>query len=435
MDTTAECISFTFCFSRYDFSEAQFGKDVCDRIISPLKGALRRYCDEGHDILTTSDMYQALQARQVKGTTAAVCEIDYSHNIKVDRISNFSAFHNFSYEAEGVRVSKAYGIGPGKLIPWSQLNVQGQGPILVKEVSEQGFFTVSPRRMKQSVCETQESEKEAALFECKEPGCSYVFTTFVELQDHIHFGEHVSTRANQESIYDRLRRDWALKFATMSIDSGQKLPPTEELSHSPSGVSKPEARGWALQKPRVGGTRFSENVKSYLTARFDVGTQTGRKADPSQVAADMRTTRNADGSRRFSRDEWLTKAQIQSFFSRLSATSRRKGLSRAENVDSDTEEDLLLQEEIAFLSDVIRDKEVEDIFSKVGVVHPIMYDGYDLCEYTNQERLSKFNVKTLKAICEHFELSFKSKDTKTVLIQKIANMVKECSCCRPGRNE
>ena len=306
MDTTAECISFTFCFSRYDFSEAQFGKDVCDRIISPLKGALRRYCDEGHDILTTSDMYQALQARQVKGTTAAVCEIDYSHNIKVDRIGNFSAFHNFSYEAEGVRVSKAYGIGPGKLIPWSQLNVQGQGPILVKEVSEQGFFTVSPRRMKQSVCETQESEKEAALFECKEPGCSYVFTTFVELQDHIHFGEHVSTRANQESIYDRLRRDWALKFATMSIDSGQKLPPTEELSHSPSGVSKPEARGWALQKPRVGGTRFSENVKSYLTARFDVGTQTGRKADPSQVAADMRTTRNADGSRRFSRDEWLT---------------------------------------------------------------------------------------------------------------------------------
>ena len=219
----------------------------------------------------------------------------------------------------------------------------------------------------------------------------------------------------------------------------QKFPPNEERSHSPSGVSKPEARGLALQKPRVGGTRFSENVKSYLTARFDVG-QTGRKADPSQVAADMRTTRSADGSRRFSIDEWLTKGQIQSLLSRLSATSKRKGVSRVENVDSDTEEDLLLQQEIAFLSDVIRDKEVEDIFSKVGVVHPIMtgsimYDGYDLCEYTNIERHSKFNVKTLKAICEHFELSFKLKDTKTLLIQKIANMVKECSCCRPGRNE
>ena len=69
-------------------------------------------------------MYRALQARQVKGTTAVVCEIDSSLSIKVDRIPNFSAFHNFSYEGDGIRVSKAYEIGPGKLIPWSQLNVQ-----------------------------------------------------------------------------------------------------------------------------------------------------------------------------------------------------------------------------------------------------------------------------------------------------------------------
>lgn len=108
-------------------------------------------------------MYQALQARQVKGTTAAVCELDYSQSIQVDRISNFSAFHNFSYEAEGVRVSKAYEIGPGKLIPWSQLNVQGQGPILVKEVSDQGFFAVTPRQMKLSMCETQFRERSSII--------------------------------------------------------------------------------------------------------------------------------------------------------------------------------------------------------------------------------------------------------------------------------
>ena len=238
--------------------------------ISPLKDALQRYCDEGHDILSASDMYQALLARQVKGTTAVVCEIDRSQSIKVDCISNFSAFHNFSYGADGVRISKAYEIGPGKLIPWSQLNVQGQGLIYVNEVSEQGFFAVTPRRMRLSVGEIQDSEKEAA----------YVFTTFEELQDHIHFGGHVSSlRENHESVYDRLRRDWALKFSTMSIDSRQKLPPSEQLQKSPSGVCKFEASGWALQKPRQprgGGTRFSEKVKSYLTARFDVGTQTGR---------------------------------------------------------------------------------------------------------------------------------------------------------------
>ena len=55
---------------------------------------------------------------------------------------------------------------------------------------------------------------------------------------------------------------------------------------------------------------------------------------------------------------------------------------------------MLLQEEIAFLIDERRDKEVEDIFNKMGVLQLIRYDGHDICEQTNQEVLSKFNVKT-----------------------------------------
>ena len=40
---------------------------------------------------------------------------------------------------------------------------------------------------------------------------------------------------------------------------------------------------------------------------------------------------------------------------------------------------MLLQEEIAFLIDERRDKEVEDIFNnKMGVIHPIRYDGHDI---------------------------------------------------------
>ena len=97
----------------------------------------------------------------------------------------------------------------------------------------------------------------------------------------------------------------------------------ETSNKSPSGVCKFEASGWALQKLRGGGTRFSEKVKSYLTARFDVDIQTGRKPDLSEVETDMRTTRNTGSSRKFE-DEWLTKGQVQSFFSRLSAISRKK---------------------------------------------------------------------------------------------------------------
>ena len=98
-----------FCYFRYDFSEPQFGKDLCDRIISPLKGAIRRFCNEGNDILSASDMYKALQARPVKGTTAAVCEIEKDpKEFKTIRIKDFSAFHNFVYDEEGLCMSKAY---------------------------------------------------------------------------------------------------------------------------------------------------------------------------------------------------------------------------------------------------------------------------------------------------------------------------------------
>ena len=35
----------------YDYSEPQNGKDICDRILCPMKLTIRRYCNEGHDIL------------------------------------------------------------------------------------------------------------------------------------------------------------------------------------------------------------------------------------------------------------------------------------------------------------------------------------------------------------------------------------------------
>ena len=50
--------------STYHFSEPQYGKDVCDRILCPLKSSIRRYCNEGNDILSARDMREALQERQ-----------------------------------------------------------------------------------------------------------------------------------------------------------------------------------------------------------------------------------------------------------------------------------------------------------------------------------------------------------------------------------
>ena len=82
--------------------------------------------------------------------------------------------------------------------------------------------------------------------------------------------------------------------------------------------------GWALAKPRPGSSRFSDKVKRYLTAKFDLGEQTGHKVDPQQVSNDMRKARDEQNNRLFAREEWLTKSQVQGFFSRLAATRRRQ---------------------------------------------------------------------------------------------------------------
>ena len=95
-------------------------------------------------------MHGALKARPVKGCTAAVCEVDRSdQEIKVNRISNFSTFHNFSYEETGLRMWKAFNIGTGKLVLWSELDVQVPSAITLNPASQElQFWDVQPRYVK-----------------------------------------------------------------------------------------------------------------------------------------------------------------------------------------------------------------------------------------------------------------------------------------------
>ena len=61
-----------------------------------------------------------------------------------------------------------------------------------------------------------------------------------------------------------------------------------------------------------------------MTSRFDIGEQTGNKADPQKVSTDMRNAWDEQNNRLFTSDEWLTKTQIKGFFCRLTAKRRRR---------------------------------------------------------------------------------------------------------------
>ena len=134
--------------------------------------------------------------------------------------------------------------------------------------------------------------------------CSSSFQSFKSLQRYLNYGQ-CENKTNQESVYYQLLCDWVARFITL-------LP--ENRPRAKSGVSSVTSSslplwGWALQRPRAGGTGCSSYVKVYLKARFDAREELRCKADPEQFAIDTRNARKKDpgnpGGGGFSQKNWV----------------------------------------------------------------------------------------------------------------------------------
>ena len=74
-----------------------------------MKTCIRRFCNEGHDILSKGDMRRVLSERPVKGTSACVCEVDEAKiSLEVNKIDGFSKLHSVQFEEKGIRVWRSY---------------------------------------------------------------------------------------------------------------------------------------------------------------------------------------------------------------------------------------------------------------------------------------------------------------------------------------
>ena len=105
----------------------------------------------------------------------------------------------------------------------------------------------------------------------------------------------------------------------------------------------------------------------------------------------MRKAKGKNGECLFSREEWLTKAQIQRFFSRLSSSRRRRaGPSPSIVVDDKSDEELIDESEVNHMT------AVESVVTEIGLRHPIVYDVYDLCDYVKKDKCNYFTVSMLK---------------------------------------
>ena len=63
---------------RYDFSEPQAGKDICDRKTAPMKAHIRRFVNENNDVVTAEDMKKAIESHSgLRGCRVAAVEVDF----------------------------------------------------------------------------------------------------------------------------------------------------------------------------------------------------------------------------------------------------------------------------------------------------------------------------------------------------------------------
>ena len=110
-------------------------------------------------------------------------------------------------------------IGKGKVIPYQDIIVKPQGPTnLVVDVQ---FFSVKEVRIHKTT--SSDDEQSSGLFFCSEPGCQLVFKKFSELESHLDVGEHCQVHKASETVYNKLRRDWAEKCLTVDEETGRAL--------------------------------------------------------------------------------------------------------------------------------------------------------------------------------------------------------------------
>ena len=112
---------------RYDFSEPQAGKDICDRKIAPMKAHIRRYVNEKHDVVTAAAMKEALESHGgITGCRTAVAAINTVNETGgTNKLKGISKFNNFEFTEDGIRVWRAYQIGPGSLVSCDGKTPQG----------------------------------------------------------------------------------------------------------------------------------------------------------------------------------------------------------------------------------------------------------------------------------------------------------------------
>lgn len=246
------------------------------------------------------------------------------------------------------------------------------------------------------------------LFSCPEEGCVCTFQRYYNLEHHLSAGK-CKLLEKRNTLLDKANILNVEKLSEGSITSSQ---PSMSSSVDVTSNNCVLTEGWALKASKK-FSRFNNNQKQYLDDKFILVQETGCKADPENVAQDMRHARNKKGERRFTVDEFLTPQQIKYYFSRKAAKQKK-----------------IVADEVAMEDEAAYSSARESILQECQLKHPITYDTYNICQLHATDRLKKLNFQLLRCICDyfHFDVSQLSLRRKKPYLDLISDLVTSCTC-------
>lgn len=269
--------------------------------------------------------------------------------------------------------------------------------------------------------EDGEGSDASSLLSCPVEGCIRTYQKYYNLERHLLSGK-CKLVSEKYTLLDNAKLSY-----TEKVQEGSTAQPTLAAPTTSEVCSEsPLVQGWALKGTKK-ATRFNENQRQYLNNKFQIGQESGHKADPEKVSRDMRYARRDNGERRFEVDEFLTAQQIQSYFSRTAAKLKHGITSQSEHDSSTDDNDIqAAQEEEAYSS------ARSAILHQCELLHPIVYDTLNICSLYRSNKLTKLSVAQLRLICSYYSMDMEAQQSrrKAPYISYISDLVGSCSCTK-----
>ena len=293
-----------------------------------------------------------------------------------------------------------------------------------REPSEKREHVEGEEDMGDGVDKEMEDDGEGAdassLLSCPVKGCIRTYQKYHNLERHLLFGE-CKLVSEKYSLLDTTKLAYAEKVQEgFTTQPTLAAPTTTEVSSE-----SPLVQGWALKGMKK-ATRFNENQRQYLDNKFQIGQESGHKADPEKVSQDMRYARRDNGERRFDVEEFLTAQQIQSYFSRTAAKLKHAVTAQSGHDSIDDNDSQAAQEQEAYSSARLA------VLHQCELLHPIVYGTLNIYSLYSSNKLTKLSGAQLRLICSYYNMGIEEQQSKrkAPYITFISNLVGSCSCTK-----